>query len=1326
MTARKDERVEWRVAVTAGSLPEGMGLLDTGTRPLFRLGELRCPALLPEPIKVDAREWTCQDKELVERSTRTGAPVCFEMTVSFSADVYGSYRQRLALVFPHHAPLLCWLQANVAPLPVDTLVEELRGKLTISEHGWTEEDAEVIPFSPDPSPPDEQDKNAQEAYPAPSADLAPPADRSPLSAENYAEWSGILLKLEEAARTQLLHTFNVTGQLRLMGHFVVPPETTIHHVRTGELFARLHTEQELSADTAAGRLILDNCERALLAPVTKNPIEPTKRKVYEVLIAAKAKNDIYFRLPSQMVSDLSLNDDDDAMLRAAVRFLPSRQWSCDMQEGCRMAAEKAPHLLFPDTAQRPTIPWNPASHWRPEDEKLNPRQKEAINAMTVTVPQPLPPVLVLGPYGTGKTYTMAHGVKHILNGSEDSRILICTHSNSAADLYIREYLAGYVKGGMESARPLRVYYRRRRLGTVHYTVRPFTLREDSDADDDVVFRHPTTEDILRHRVIVCTLAVSKYLTWLDLPEDTFSHILVDEAAQALEWEAARVLSLAGPQTRLVLAGDHLQLSPDVYSEVCRERRFERSLLERLQERYGSDFPCAITLHENYRSHSDIVKMTSELFYGRRLKSRAHPGRHPEWPPVSVFSARGTARQTSGDTGYCNDEEVYEVADRVAALCHDWPPDWGPRDEGSVCVVAAYAEQVQKIRGELRNRKLPGVTVERLLNVQGKEFRAVFVSTVRTRTSCSEPDGDYRFLSDCKLLNTAVTRARSLIAIVCCPETLCSVGACSRYWEAVIGFAAKKGGLFGTTEAELRSQLGAIELFRLHGLNPLAPCFRPQPQLQPVQHQVQQVHQFQQVQQQVQQQVHPVQLPQPTLPVQQVQPQQPQSAPQPPKPQPKQQKQPKPQPAQPQTPPQAPKPQPPAVHPVQPVVPPPVVPLPVVAPALQLAQQGPLLPWMPALNPAQVRYVPPMAFMSPGLMLGRPLMMGTPLLPYAAPVPHMHPSSNGHRPGRRPTRPPPPLAVAEEDGVLFELMSTTDMIALLPPDVNLQLLLEDTRVQQEWAAHLASRRGPVFAQLFSVLINRLRPAASGVVIEERPASPVSARSSPVSGSSATSPSSSVHLTSDRTVLPAETANSVTVVDSPSSSSSSFPSASSVTSASYPTTPVAAASLPAPVSPIASIPPFGSATSPMSPSCLPAAPAPAQTPPPVAAQLDRILEDPPESDPDPMWSQRHLSATSMMTTTSPPRREASPADVRARGTPEQSPARREAPAAPAQAEPQQRVSLPLYLRGAASPPSPPRPADTRSYAAAVRRSLEPPPPGLAGLPSREQHAHGYSHF
>ena len=63
--------------------------------------------------------------------------------MQFSADVYGRYRQRLALVFPHHAPMLCWLEATVAPRPVEKLVEELRDKLTVSERGWTEQDAEV-------------------------------------------------------------------------------------------------------------------------------------------------------------------------------------------------------------------------------------------------------------------------------------------------------------------------------------------------------------------------------------------------------------------------------------------------------------------------------------------------------------------------------------------------------------------------------------------------------------------------------------------------------------------------------------------------------------------------------------------------------------------------------------------------------------------------------------------------------------------------------------------------------------------------------------------------------------------------------------------------------------------------------------------------------------------------------------------------------------------------------------------------------------------------------------------------------------------------------
>ena len=52
----------------------------------------------------------------------------------------------------------------------------------------------------------------------------------------------------------------------------------------------------------------------------------------------------------------------------------------------------------------------------------------------------------------------------------DARILICTHSNSAADLYIREYLHPWVEEGIEEAKPLRVYYHKRWVATVNTTV----------------------------------------------------------------------------------------------------------------------------------------------------------------------------------------------------------------------------------------------------------------------------------------------------------------------------------------------------------------------------------------------------------------------------------------------------------------------------------------------------------------------------------------------------------------------------------------------------------------------------------------------------------------------------------------------------------------------------------------------------------------------------------------------------------------------------------------------------------------------------------------
>lgn len=119
----------------------------------------------------------------------------------------------------------------------------------------------------------------------------------------------------------------------------------------------------------------------------------------------------------------------------------------------------------------------------------------------------------------------------------------------------------------------------------------------------------------------------------------------------------------------------------------------------------------------------------------------------------------------------------------------------------------------------------------MLNVQGKQFRAVFLSTVRTRKTCSNKaeDIDYGFLSNSKLLNTAITRAQSLVSVVGDPVALCSVGRCRKVWERFIETCHQNKSLFGITWQSLKSQLDGVELRKTYVLNPLAPEFVPRVQ-----------------------------------------------------------------------------------------------------------------------------------------------------------------------------------------------------------------------------------------------------------------------------------------------------------------------------------------------------------------------------------------------------------------------------------------------------------------------------------------------------------------
>ena len=63
---------------------------------------------------------------------------------------------------------------------------------------------------------------------------------------------------------------------------------------------------------------------------------------------------------------------------------------------------------------------------------------------------------------------------------------------------------------------------------------------------------------------------------------------------------------------------------------------------------------------------------------------------------------------------------------------------------------------------------------------GQEFKVVILTTVMRRIDCLRTPGEnFGFLSDYRLLNVAMSRAKSLVIVVGDAVTLCSIGKCKK-------------------------------------------------------------------------------------------------------------------------------------------------------------------------------------------------------------------------------------------------------------------------------------------------------------------------------------------------------------------------------------------------------------------------------------------------------------------------------------------------------------------------------------------------------------------
>ncbi len=162
---------------------------------------------------------------------------------------------------------------------------------------------------------------------------------------------------------------------------------------------------------------------------------------------------------------------------------------------------------------------------------------------------------------------------------------------------------------------------------------PDTVKQYSFANEDHFL-----SKVVRHRIVVATCATSGGLYKLGLTESHFTHCFIDEAGETTEPESMIPIGLlaSSSKSQIILAGDPKQLGPVLQSPEAKLYGLEVSLLERLSllpiyqrdekrfKDHGNYDPMLVTkLIRNYRSHQDIIKIPSRLFYDSELVAQAH-------------------------------------------------------------------------------------------------------------------------------------------------------------------------------------------------------------------------------------------------------------------------------------------------------------------------------------------------------------------------------------------------------------------------------------------------------------------------------------------------------------------------------------------------------------------------------------------------------------------------------------------------------------------------------------------------------------------------------
>ena len=417
---------------------------------------------------------------------------------------------------------------------------------------------------------------------------------------------------------------------------------------------------------------------------------------------------------------------------------------------------------------------------------LNSTQESAVNKVLCARDV----AIVHGPPGTGKTTTLVEAIYETLH--REPQVLVCAQSNMAVD-WISEKLVDRGVNVLRIGNPTRVNdkmlsftYERRfenhplypELWSIRKELRLLggkSRRGSYDEREGIRNRmsrlrdRATTLEIQINselfdsaHVIASTLVSSNHRL---LNGRRFGTLFIDEAAQALEaacWIAIRKAD------RVVLAGDHCQLPPTIKCYEAARGGLERTLMEKVV----AGKPSAVSLLKvQYRMHEDIMRFSSDWFYGGELEA-APEIRHRgilDWDtPVTWLdtSEMDFKEEFVGETfGRINKEEAGLLLKKLEAYIQRIGGNRILEERIDFGLISPYKAQVQYLRGKIKGsaslrpyRSL--ITVNTVDGFQGQERDVIFISLVR-----ANEEGQIGFLNDLRRMNVAITRARMKLVIL---------------------------------------------------------------------------------------------------------------------------------------------------------------------------------------------------------------------------------------------------------------------------------------------------------------------------------------------------------------------------------------------------------------------------------------------------------------------------------------------------------------------------------------------------------------------------------